>query len=456
MCGKESEAERRIQLGIERLLGEYSFYVAILQKFMLRADRAMSTLGVCAIDDRRIGLIFNPEFITEISMEELQNSLLHEVLHVVFRHIYADPRDFPNHHARVIAEEVTVNEFIAGPLPVDVPRLQHYGLPPLESTAKRYERLVVMSQEQEQGQEQSNDAEQLEIGQDSESGSKQDRIKSKAQVDDVQESRSPSNSFTENHEGQLIAVTLDDHDLWQNGLDRETAAVLVEELLAEVSCESGGCNEFIDEQLQLSLEQHGIDPKNLSIRVNSNRAAAIDWRRLLRRYVGTALEPKPTFTRPNRRFPDLVGVIPGSSLRSSKPKILAAIDTSWSITASRELVSAIDGELRCFAKKYEVTVAECDARIQRVYKYRPLDVIKGGGGTNLKPIFERQFLRTQSPDVIIYFTDGEGPAPARKPNCAVIWCIVPFGVRPVAWGREVRIPADNWYQEPIQNSSGLY
>jgi hypothetical protein len=44
--------------------------------------------------------------------------LLHEVHHVVFGHVVADPDDFPDRWARIVAEEVTVNEFVTEPLPV--------------------------------------------------------------------------------------------------------------------------------------------------------------------------------------------------------------------------------------------------------------------------------------------------------------------------------------------------
>lgn len=35
----------------------------------------------------------------------------------LFEHVFADPAEFPNRWARVVAEEVSTNEWVLGPLP---------------------------------------------------------------------------------------------------------------------------------------------------------------------------------------------------------------------------------------------------------------------------------------------------------------------------------------------------
>jgi predicted metal-dependent peptidase len=119
--------------------------------------------------------------------------------------------------------------------------------------------------------------------------------------------------------------------------------------------------------------------------------------------------------------------------------VLAVIDTSASITP--ELLTAIDGELARLARRHEVTVVECDVRVQAVYPYRPLGPVQahGRGGTDLKPPLEAAFLRRLRPDIVIYLTDGYGPAPDRPPRVPVIWCLTPGGQRPASWGRQVRM-----------------
>ena len=62
------------------------------------------------------------------------------------------------------------------------------------------------------------------------------------------------------------------------------------------------------------------------------------------------------------------------------------------------------------ARRHRVTVVECDAVVQRTYPYRGrLTSVHGRGGTDLRPAFAAQVLGTVKPDVIVYFTDGDGP-----------------------------------------------
>ena len=62
------------------------------------------------------------------------------------------------------------------------------------------------------------------------------------------------------------------------------------------------------------------------------------------------------------------------------------------------------------------------------------------GGTDLRPPFEPEILCKLRPDVVVYFTDGCGPAPERPPRMPVIWCLTPIGDPPARWGHVVRMP----------------
>lgn len=114
---------------------------------------------------------------------------------------------------------------------------------------------------------------------------------------------------------------------------------------------------------------------------------------------------------------------------------MAVIDTSGSMTA--ENLAQISGELSRMAACYSVMVVECDYAIQKVYEYRPITEVNGRGGTSFIPPLEPLFLGKHKPDLIVFFTDGFGDAPDRPPRAHVIWCLVPGGVRPATWGREL-------------------
>jgi predicted metal-dependent peptidase len=163
---------------------------------------------------------------------------------------------------------------------------------------------------------------------------------------------------------------------------------------------------------------------------------SIDWRAALQLFHARLRTPQYVYSWPNRRFPEAVGRIPGRRYRQrddEKPSILVAIDTSASIS-TEELVQ-VSRQLLLMSDWAHITVAECDAAIQRVYPFRrALEEVKGRGGTDLRPVFDPDFLRQNRTDGIVYFTDGYGPWPAVAPGIPTLWVLTkrirfecPFG-----------------------------
>ena len=117
---------------------------------------------------------------------------------------------------------------------------------------------------------------------------------------------------------------------------------------------------------------------------------------------------------------------------------MAVIDTSGSITP--ELLELIDAELAGLARHHAVKVVECDCAIHSVYDYHGrLKNLTGRGGTDFRPPLAANFLRKHRPNLVIYFTDGIGPAPATPPRVRVIWCLTPEGQVPAAWAKIINM-----------------
>ena len=77
------------------------------------------------------------------SYDELIGVFQHEINHLLFGHVVATPEDYPDSEARIIAEEVTVNEWVVVPLPGRPLTLDQFpSLKPLEDTKTRYARLA--------------------------------------------------------------------------------------------------------------------------------------------------------------------------------------------------------------------------------------------------------------------------------------------------------------------------
>ncbi|MBQ9998048.1 MAG: hypothetical protein IJP19_03405, partial [Clostridia bacterium] len=101
-------------------------------------------------------------------------------------------------------------------------------------------------------------------------------------------------------------------------------------------------------------------------------------------------------------------------------KLVVAIDTSGSMeteTLNNIMVEIFEiiGSRLC-----EVTVIECDAEIERVYKARSVKEISyeihGRGGTSFVPVIEYVNANRYFRDaILIYFTDGMGDHSIPRP-----------------------------------------
>ncbi len=154
----------------------------------------------------------------------------------------------------------------------------------------------------------------------------------------------------------------------------------------------------------------------------------ISWQEVIRKTIGSLPIPyKKTITRKNRRQPDrldLRGTLPDRIIR-----IIIAVDTSGSMELD-ELEKAI-AEIFALLKDYrhEVTIIECDCKIQKVYYARsPEDIkcsFKGRGGTAFTPVFDYINKNRLHNSLLIYFTDGQGEKELQvKPvNFRALWIL---------------------------------
>lgn len=384
-----TEATGRVRLAIARLADAYPLHAGILGQWRLIEDDTVATMCVGMTPHGRLCLKYGPAFVGQLTLDELTGVLHHEANHCVLGHLLHQSEPGENRRARVIAEETVCNEWVAEPLPGQPILLADFPhLPGNEDTDTRYDRLV-----------------------------------------------------------QCAALpdrpTLDDHDSW-----REIAG---DPILGEfaVSLTVGTAWDGLSDDQKKKVDSQtaqqasrlcgssSIGDAAASSSLGGGRAS-VPWQTVLRRYAGKLLSVRPVYGRPPRRFPHLVGVLPGKARQSAKPRVLAAIDTSGSL--SNRNLADIGAELARLAKLAVVTVVECDTEIRSVCRYtKPMTGIKGRGGTDLKPPLEPAFLRQHKPALVLYFTDGGGPAPEKPPRMPVVWVLTPSGRPPCKWGRVVQM-----------------
>lgn len=366
------QAHAKLNAALLRLAYTYSLYARLLALRLFQADPRVPTVAVMHRDSK-IQYRYNPGFVMSISEDELCGVIHHEINHIEFGHVLANPDDFPDRRARIIAEEVTVNEYVPEPLPGRPLTLDQFPeLPPGEDTLTRYRRL-------------------------------EGRTDKYAWVD----------------EWELF-------DPWRGpcGGEEDARSWRRRRHLANLPPEL----------------RRRLDPdfaaECLALEGGSQAAKPIPWSALLRR-VGIELEPRPVFHRPSRRLPHLIGIVPGKSVLG-RPRVMAAVDTSGSM--SSESLERIALELTRLARHSVVTVVECDAQIQATYKFDgPLRGVRGRGRTDLRPPLAAACVNKVRPDVVVYFTDGEGTAPPAAPAVPVIWALTPGGKQPAEWGQVIRL-----------------
>lgn len=438
------------------LVRTHPFHGHIASGWRARPDPAVRTMGVCWACGG-VQLIWSPDFVNGISDMEVAGVLLHEVHHVVLRHMFifpehaAPPPDF-DAYAAVAAEELCVNEFVTLPLPGSPYRLEEFiqqnpkcGLAPFESTRERYRKLYDAARARRHHAE---------------------REKFKQTV--------------QQHLDEILGGRTDSHAGWGTFQEGGAAAQLAVAVATAQALARHG-HTLPDELKEVILQATklaGTAAGGTLEALAGTAQARLSWQRILRRLLATDHDSEATFLRPPRRFPEMVGVLPGTRRTEKRLRILAAIDTSGSMSAST--LDEIAAELRVMAATYDVSVVEFDCEIQRRYRLQaverrrdsrgrsaaasdPLAAMQGRGGTSFFPIFEAETLAWAADggelSGVVVFTDGYGPAPDRPPREPVIWILmggIPVGMsgvgavsgtvvggvrRPAPWGTVVNAVA---------------
>lgn len=127
------------------------------------------------------------------------------------------------------------------------------------------------------------------------------------------------------------------------------------------------------------------------------------------------------------------------------PRVCFVLDTSGSMGDDR-IMAAIDesaGILESVGA--EITFLSIDAAVHGVTQVRSVEelkqLVKGGGGTDFRPAFKAAMELVPRCEVLIYATDGDGPAPSEPPPFKTIWLLIDCYREPAEWGDKIHISA---------------
>ncbi len=397
---------------ISQLLIEEPFYGHILSCVQRRVSADVSTAAVAVIN-ADIHLIINEAFF----INELKNSseriavIKHETLHLVLKHLFRADKSRHNHKLYNIAADLVVNQYIGQwTLPegaVTLSTFPHFNLLPEKDLEYYYN---ILQSELEYLNQNSG------IGMNSFSDS-----------DKKQSEQRNSSDKNFNYSQKMLDRLMNDemitnHDKWFEEL---TNLSDVEKNIAETKLEK----HIIDSYNRTSAKMYGSFPAELKRILDgyaNNKKAEFNWKRKLRMFACSSRKTRinNTIKRVSKRYKTRPGI---KVVRFNK--LVVAIDTSGSLDSEAFLL--FFKEINDIYKQgTEITIVECDAKVQSVYKYKGVlpSALKGGGGTEFDPVFE--FIRSDRKnkyDGCIFFTDGFASKPKINPLCPVLWVLTPNG-----------------------------
>ena len=400
-----------------RLLLREPFYAHLLASMPREVSQRVETAAV-AWDGSQVRLVVNPRFFSTLASEDERVAVLkHEVLHVVFRHVFRQAGRNPQ--LENIAADLVVNQLVAPwPLPATAVTLKSFpdlDLEPNRSVEYYYERLTRIGGAAAPG------------GSSGEAGSADGQRADGCGADETQPEGDGAAPQSIAELNRLLSTGgRGDHSLWSSDTSRSATAArfAAEEAVLRARDRVGAAGYgTLPAAVRAALSE-----------ITALRQPAIQWRRALRLFASATgrTRIRHTMRKPSKRY----GTRPGIKVQRSR-RVLVALDTSGSIGTGEfeQFFREIDGIWR---SGVSITIIECDAAVQAIYRYKGTipPAVTGRGGTSFDPVFVwmRDRLRF---DGCVYFTDGAAADPVTKPPCPLLWVQSRSRVRPLPYGRTV-------------------
>ena len=362
------EITKRLLLSRTRILMKYPFYGLLLMNVQFGVDVNCETAYT---NGKKIA--FGPEFIDQLTDEEVDIVMLHEILHIVLKHCFRG--DEYNNKMFNIACDIVVNSNI------------------MYSTGLGIESIALKC-----------DSEPWNKAPNGEDGYLYTAEEVYAMMPQIWETDKEK--------------TLDDHDLWMGkSLDSD---------------EEDGLDKLILDAANASKSAGNL-PAGLERMLEELKKPKNDWRTILNNFVHEEVNDY-SFSPPDRRYEGDFYLPDFNDLDVSVKNILFMIDTSGSMDTKMvtEMYSEIHGAIEQFNGKLSGLLGFFDAAVIPPKPFDSVDNLKlikpkGGGGTDFGVIFDyvKNHMQDNLPSAIIILTDGYAEFPKKKAtmNIPVMWVI---------------------------------
>jgi predicted metal-dependent peptidase len=383
-----------LNIHIHRLLMDEPFFAALSRRMDKRATKAIPTAGVTVTEEGKLQLVYNSQFMGNLSDEAKKDVLKHEFYHIVFQHVtgnrFMSFRDMEASERKIhnIAMDLSINGHLPNlPEGACFPGKGIFAELEAFQTAEWYlKKLREMQKDDPEGQGEGQPGEP----QDGEGGEGQGQ---------GQQSLDDMDSF-------------DDHGGWDE-VDEQTKQIAEERIKEFVK-------DAVDEA-NSSARGWGSVPSDFRKEIMDGITTKVDWRKVLRYFVKQSQKAnkRSTVRKINKRYPYQH---PGKKA-SRTAKIAIAIDQSGSV--SDQMLASFFAELNSLAKLAEFTVIPFDTRVdpeknwvwKKGQNRKRERTMHGGTCFNAPTKFVNE---TGGFDGLIICTDMEAPKPVRC-NVQRLW-----------------------------------
>lgn len=384
-----------------RLYDNDQFYARLF--FMVSRQQTKKelcpTMGV-TIEDSKLKLYYNKEYLDSISTRAAMEILKHEALHFVNKHIIRSEgmknQDMMQAKMENIAMDCAINQFL------DKDIIDEIGGITLENFGQMVNNTNLL---EKMPYEYYLDALQKE--------------KERREKDDQQNGGDSLGEF----EQQLSDKQMDDHSNFKP-MDALDQAMLEDKIrkAAEETRANGAGN--LPSEIEELLKLMG--------------KAKVNWKREMRIFVGDKIrsDRRSTRSKRNRRY----GITFAGHKKDYKAKILVAIDTSGSMsnTDIETCLNEVYGIYQT-TPNLQLDIVECDAQIQEVFTYTGEKDFKisGRGGTDFQPALDH--AKKHKYDGLVFLTDGGYWEKPKNTGVPVIWGIVGGYSFDIDFGKTIKI-----------------
>jgi hypothetical protein len=383
------EAMRRISRARIKMLFGQPFFGSIAMKMNVQLTPKVKTMGV---DGKN--LFVNPEFLETLTEPQTIGVLCHEVLHIAnAHHLRKGKRDHGRWNKAC--------DFVINPIVMSAGmELPPEGLVDPKYTGKSAERVYGMLEEEE---------------------------KDKPKPDQPEDGEGEGDGGF----GEVLDGT--------EGMSDSEVSMAEQEVKVMVA------------EAAEAARRQGKLPASVAALVGEIIKPKVNWKEALRRFVSAVVPSNYSWARPNRRFIAQNVYLPGI-VKSGVGVMVVGIDTSGSIYADANLTKQFLSEVEAICdetKPETVHVVFCDAAISATDTFdngdmcgvfdRLKGLVRGGGGTDFRPVFKWVEDQGIQPAAMIYLTDMEGVFPQHAPPYPVLWAKTTD--HPAPFGESVRIEA---------------